>query len=137
MKLRLIIAGGRDFNDYELLERECIAFIAQLNGVMYIPKREDIECISGGQRGADKLGEIFAITNGYKRAQFVADWDKFNRSAGPIRNTDMAKYAAAPEFISEGNLCGLIAFWDGESPGTADMIGKADKYSIKKKIIIY
>lgn len=137
MKLRLIIAGGRDFDDYELLERECLAFIAQLSGVMYFPKKEDITCISGGAAGADYIGERFADYHRFNRKNFAADWEGLKYAAGPIRNKEMATYATEPEFIRQGNICGLIAFWDGDSPGTASMIDIAKKQGIKTKIVIY
>ncbi len=53
-----------------------------------------------------------------------ANWAKYSRSAGPIRNSEMAKYADA-----------LIAVSNGISPGTADMIKKAKKAGLKIHIL--
>ena len=104
---KVIIAGSRDFADYALL----CSFADQV-----LAGAEDIEIVSGGARGADALGERYARERGYALKVFPADWKKWGRAAGPIRNRQMADYADA-----------LIAFWDGQSSGTRDMIGKAEE----------
>jgi hypothetical protein len=55
---------------------------------------------------------------------FEADWKKYGKSAGPIRNSEMADYGDA-----------LIAFFNGESKGTLDMINKAKKKKMPITII--
>lgn len=113
-EVRLIIAGGRDFSDYEMLSKYTDHFI---NTVIqpsikcgYV-KTNKIVIISGHARGADALGERYAKERGYELKIFPADWNKHGKSAGYIRNKQMAKY---------GNS--LIAFWDGKSKGTSHMI---------------
>lgn len=97
--MRLIIAGSRSFSDLPFL-RDSMATVPL----------EITEVVSGGARGADRLGEIWAIENGIRVKLFPADW-KRGRSAGYTRNLQMAAYADA-----------LAAFWDGTSPGTCHMI---------------
>ena len=63
---------------------------------------------------ADRLGERYARERGYQIQRFPADWDGDGSSAGPIRNAKMADNAHA-----------LIAFWDGHSRGTKNMIETA------------
>lgn len=60
------------------------------------------------------MGEAWARENGISYIRFPADWDKYGRSAGMIRNREMAKYAEA-----------LIAIWDGRSRGTSNMMSTA------------
>ena len=60
---------------------------------------------------------------------FPADWDKFGKSAGYKRNVQMAEYA--------GSGAMLIAFWDGKSSGTKNMIENATKLGLKVHIINY
>lgn len=117
--MKLIIAGGRGFNDYDLLEREVLTFISHC-GVSL----QDIEIVSGGASGADKLGEIFANRRDISFRIFPANWKKYGRAAGPIRNQEMAKYSTH-----------LIAFWNGESKGTKNMITVAKKSNLVTKII--
>lgn len=115
--MKVIIAGGRDFNDYELLKDKCD---------MYLSQQTDVEIVSGTANGADKLGEIYAKERGYRLSQFPADWDSYGKGAGPIRNRQMADYA---DF--------LIAFWDRKSKGTENMIYEARKRGLSIRIIKY
>lgn len=108
--LRIIIAGSRDFDDYELLKRLCNTIIGN---------NEYVEIVSGGARGADKLGEKYASEKGYKIVKFPADWDKHGKSAGYIRNRLMGEYSDM-----------LIAFWDGKSKGTLNMISIAKELNL-------
>lgn len=115
--LKVIIAGGRDFTDYHLLSKVC-DFMLQ--------NHSDIEIVSGCANGADKLGEKYAKEKGYSIKKFPADWEKFGRSAGFLRNDQMAQYADA-----------LIAFWDKKSKGTNHMINLAKKNKLKIKVQYY
>lgn len=123
-ELRMIIAGGRDFNDYDLLEYN----------VNEILKKYDnkIRIISGTARGADRLGEVFAQNNRYELSRFPANWDLYGKSAGYRRNAEMAKFAVENE-----NIGVLIAFWDGTSRGTKHMIDLAKRYNLNIHIIKY
>lgn len=118
--MKVIIAGGRDFNDYELLK-------AELNLILCIRvMREDLEILSGGAKGADALGEQYAKEYNVPVKRFPADWNKYGKSAGPIRNTEMAKYAE-----------GCIVFWDGKSKGTKNMIETARNHRLILHVIKY
>lgn len=100
---KVIIAGSRDFNNYEHLKEKCdywLNFHSIINP----------EIVSGTANGADKLGERYASERGYKVTKFPADWS-LGKKAGYERNFEMAKYSDV-----------LIAFWDGRSKGTYHMI---------------
>lgn len=109
--MKVIIAGSRGFNDYELLKKVCDEHLVGI---------DEFVIISGTARGADKLGEDYAIERGQSILRFPADWDKYGKSAGYKRNEEMAQVADM-----------LIAFWDGESRGTKHMIDLATKYKLK------
>lgn len=113
--MKVIIAGSRYFNNYELL-RQYVDHILQ-----NVSQKESIEIVSGGAKGADELGERYAIERGYKITRFPAEWNKYGRAAGPKRNEQMGDYADA-----------LIAFLDGESRGTKHMI----EYAKKKNLLV-
>lgn len=104
-EFKLIIAGGRDFSDAALLERVLIA----MADVELADKAVSI--VSGMARGADALGYQFAHKHGIQVYEFHANWNKYGKRAGFIRNEEMGNAAD-----------GLLAFWDGESKGTAHMI---------------
>lgn len=112
--MKVIIAGSRGFDDYKILCDYCDKVLAN---------QTEVEIISGGALGADKLGEKYAKQRGYSLIQFLADWGSYGKSAGYRRNVQMAEYADA-----------LIAFWDGKSKGTKHMINIADIKNLQIRI---
>ena len=120
---RIIVAGGRDFTDYALLSETLDAILEK-----YIESETSI--VSGSCRGADALGERYAREHGIPVVRFPADWQAYGKAAGPIRNRKMAEYAAECDGM-------LVAFWNGESRGTASMIRLAEKYGLQIKTITY
>jgi predicted Rossmann fold nucleotide-binding protein DprA/Smf involved in DNA uptake len=115
--MRLIIAGGRDFDDYNLLCDKVTQFIGN---------ESDVTIISGLARGTDTLGCRFAEELGYGIEGFAAEWHIYGRSAGIRRNKYMAK-----------NADSLIAFWDGKSAGTMHMIDFAHELGLKVEVVHY
>ena len=129
--IRIIIAGGRTFNDYYLLTKSFKELLSELREDNTFEKK-DVEIISGTANGADKLGEVLAKRVGLKTVRFPANWDKFGKSAGYIRNKEMAVYAK-----EDGSIGVLLSFWDGESKGTKHMIDLANSNGLKVKTVIY
>lgn len=117
---RVIIAGTRTFTDYTLLQRECNHLLSEKQCT------HNIVVVSGTARGADTLGERYARERGFQLRRFPADWDKDGKKAGMLRNYRMADNADA-----------LIAFWDGTSRGTANMIDIARKKNLPVRVIRY
>ena len=115
---RVIIAGGRDFADYALLSEMMDDYLSKVT--------DDIFIVYGQARGADTLGERYAKEHGYQVSYFPANWNRFGKSAGYIRNTEMAKNADA-----------LVAFWDGHSLGTKHMIATAEKLGLDVRVVQY
>ena len=114
--IRIIIAGGRDFTDRYQMGTE----LWNLFGGFKPGTWERFEVVCGMARGADLLGKDWANMQALGIKEMPADWDKYGKSAGHIRNHEMAVYAAA------GNPYGyLIVFWDGKSTGTESMINVA------------
>jgi hypothetical protein len=104
--LRIIIAGSRSFSDYVTLENALDNYLFH--------KKCHIQIISGGAKGADFLGEVYAKEKKFDLKIFRPDWQSHGKAAGVIRNSLMAENADV-----------LFAFWDGKSKGTKDMINKA------------
>lgn len=119
-EFRVIIAGGRDFSDYKLLKRKVLFYTKEAN------KDNLIVIVSGKAKGADSLGEKLAKEIGWKIIEYPADWDTNGKSAGYIRNVEMAKNADA-----------LIGFWDGKSRGTKHMIDTAEKNNLLVRVVNY
>ncbi len=108
------------YNNYD----EAKAFIDSC--ISNIRKQNKIIIVSGGARGADALGERYARENGFEIERHPADWEKHGKSAGPIRNKEMAQIA---DYV--------ICFWDKRSRGTKSMIDFAKEHNkpIRIKII--
>ena len=119
--VKIIIAGGRDFVNYTLLKLKMDAITSGLR-----KSNTPIQVVSGKAKGADALGEKWAKHHSITIKEFYADWDLNGNAAGPIRNTEMANYATH-----------LVAFWDGKSRGTLDMINAAKACDLKIRIIKY
>lgn len=109
--MKTIIAGSRQFNNYDTL-------LKVMEKVPWTPTL----VLSGAARGADKLGEDWATATSTRLRRFPAEWKKYGQDAGFKRNLQMAEEAEA-----------LIAFWDGKSQGTKHMIDTARK----RGLIIY
>lgn len=105
--MKTIIAGGKNYyfnyKDIEILDNL---------------KHTISEVVSGGAKGADSEGEKWAIANNIPLKVFKADWSKYGRAAGPIRNKQMAEYADA-----------VILFPGGS--GTDNMYANAVKAGLK------
>ena len=119
--IKVIIAGTRDFNDYSFLKKNLDYFLQGIN-----PNNEEIEIVSGNARGADKLGERYAKEHNLPVKLFPANWDKYGKRAGYLRNQEMANYSDV-----------LIAFWDEKSKGTKHMIDIAKKQDLTVIVVGY
>lgn len=128
-ELRMIIAGGRDFTDYAMLKENVKRVL--LDFVRTHPCNR-IKIISGHANGADKLGERFSEEFGLEVIKLPANWDKYGKQAGILRNIDMAKYA-----VNNNNFGVLVAFWDGTSKGTKHMIDCAKTHGLEVHVISY
>lgn len=117
--VRMIIAGSRGFDNYDLLKQKSDEVLSRFNLADC-----KVTIVSGTANGADKLGERYARDRNYFLKRMPAKWDVHGRSAGYIRNAEMAVYAK--EEI--GILC---AFWDGKSRGTKHMIDLANKHGLE------
>lgn len=115
--MKTIIAGSRGCHDF--LE---VCKAIKNSGF----ENEITEIVSGGALGVDQLGEKFAKKFDIPLKVFLADWEKYGKSAGIIRNKEMAKYGDA-----------LIAVSWNNSRGTANMIEEAKKAGLKVYVHIY
>lgn len=134
---KVAIVGGRDFNNYNLLERACDNVLS-----LRVKNKDHIIVVSGKASGADTLGEHYAKKKGYEIKSFPAKWTdlsvsncrigrnkygvEYNMLAGPNRNKEMADYSDA-----------VIAFWDGKSTGTKNMIELTRQLGKRVRIIRY
>lgn len=116
---RVIVAGSRSIQCQDIVFRKLDCLLARK-----IEQGETIQIISGTARGADQMGERYAAARGFPCARFPANWVQYGRRAGYLRNCEMAQNADA-----------LVAFWDGQSPGTRHMIQIAEDRGLAVRVI--
>lgn len=75
--MRVIVCGGRDYTDRDTIQR----VLRHLNPAARI--------VLGGARGADETAERVALELGFSIKRYPAEWDRYGRGAGPIRNQKM------------------------------------------------
>jgi hypothetical protein len=111
--MKTIISGSRWITDHQM-----VWSAIGLSGF------DITEVVSGGARGVDATGEMWAAWWNIPVRKFPAVWrgkdGAHNPGAGLQRNSEMARYAEA-----------LIAVWDGRSTGTKHMIAQANYYGLK------
>ncbi len=118
--MRVLVCGDRNWKNMGVIERELKKFPS------------DTIVIHGAARGADTLGKFVAEKIGLKVINdgkgFPADWKRYGRAAGPIRNQQM---------IDEGKPDLVLAFHENlnASKGTRDMVNRAESVGIKVVVI--
>jgi hypothetical protein len=112
----IAVVGSRTIKDYDFIK-------FNLDNLLRPFQEQEVAFVSGGAKGVDQLAERYAKENSYLTKIFLPDWDKYGKSAGPIRNQLI---------IEQADI--VIAFWDGVSRGTWDSVTKAIK--LKKFIHI-
>lgn len=118
--MRVLVCGDRNWNNMNIIERE----------LRKLPS--DTIIIHGAAKGADTIAKFVAERIGLEIINegkgFPADWKRYGRAAGPIRNQQM---------INEGKPDLVLAFHENisESVGTKDMVERARKSRIKVLII--
>jgi hypothetical protein len=119
--MKVIIAGSRwigcesdDKARWELLEEKQVVYDTITAGLRYFGVEPgDCVYILGGATGVDTVAEDWVDSNGLEKRVYLPNWTKHGKSAGHIRNMEMAQ-AASPDG-------GLILTWDGKSAGSASM----------------
>lgn len=109
MTVRLVVCGGRDFHDKAHVDGKLDQVIAHLVGEVIV--------VSGGCQGADRLAQEYAKNRGLRFEEYPADWAKYGKRAGYVRNKAMAEI---------GDI--LVAFPGGR--GTQMMIRLANEHGL-------
>jgi hypothetical protein len=118
--MRVLICGSRNWPNNHL-------------GLDFMNKnipKETTHIIEGGCSGADIVGQHIALIRDIPYTEYPAEWSKYGRAAGPIRNQQM---------LDEGKPDLVIAFHDDieHSKGTKDMVTRARQQGIPVKVITH
>lgn len=106
---RILVCGGRDYDDYHRMAEVFVDHVYPGDVIIH-----------GDARGADRLSERVAQPDWVTFERYPADWEKYGKAAGPIRNQQM---------LDEGRPDYVLAFPGGK--GTRDMVERAKKAGIK------
>lgn len=117
--INIVICGSRHFTDYSVLSSALDYFLLDF------PK-DEICIVSGGCRGADSLALRYAQDHSISFLKFPADWKRFGKSAGVVRNFQMLEIA---------DIC--FGFHDGVSRGTAHMLRISRKKNIRTEVYYF
>lgn len=124
--MRILVCGSRGWTDRHRVLNELLELHneAVLKGAE-LPLSE-VTVIDGGAKGADQIAYEAAIALGMKSERYPADWNRYGKRAGYVRNQQM---------LDEGKPDTVLAFWDGKSRGTAMMIELSNKAKVPVKVI--
>lgn len=116
-KYRMIVAGGRNYSNQNIVNYyiDRVKDVCDSRGL-------NLVIVCGMATGADTLGRNYAISNGLEVLEFPANWNRYGKSAGYIRNKEMGNIADS-----------AIVFWDGRSKGSKLMIDIM--HELKKPVI--
>jgi hypothetical protein len=130
--MRVLVCGGREFSNWKLFQNW---MTARLAGPYYTWKSDpepngtwswDLTIIHGGANGADTFAGLWANLNYVDCTIFLADWEKYGKRAGYLRNVQM---------LEEGKPDLVIAFPGGR--GTQMMINLAKGAGVPVEIVEY
>ena len=116
----VIIAGSQSFDDYALFEEKCSQTLSEKI------KTHNVIILAGTSYRTQNLIQKFSYENNLIVVPYDAEWEKYGRDAGYKSNEKMIKIADA-----------LIAFWDGQSKYTEDLIKSAKNNGLKVKVITF
>jgi hypothetical protein len=117
--MRVLICGGRNYTDVKVIRGVVEDMIGRRGQFSFL--KDQVMCvIHGAAKGADSIAGKIAAELGIAIDAFPANWKKYGRAAGPIRNQQM---------IDEGKPDLVVAFPGGA--GTANMIRLAERAGVK------
>ena len=115
--MRVLVCGSRNWASHRAIYDALMKLHVEKK-ILYV--------IEGEARGADTIARVSAENLGIPVLRFPADWNKHGKAAGFIRNQQM---------LDEGKPDLVLAFWDGLSRGTKNMIELAKKAGVPVEII--
>lgn len=116
--MRVIVTGSRKLEDYAAM-REVFEDLFELTFPV-----EDVTIVHGGAKGADRIADDLAWDFGFRTVVYAADWDRYGKKAGPIRNQQM--------LVAGADL--VLAFPLADSRGTWDMVRRAEAAGVEVRV---
>lgn len=115
--MKVLVCGSRKFGAPDVV-RDALDHMAAMNGIDLV--------IEGCASGPDRCAEEWAAEWGVPIEHHPADWARYGKSAGHRRNSEM---------LRDGRPDMVVAFWDGQSAGTAGMVKSAERLGVS--VVVY
>ena len=116
--MRVLICGGREWRNREII-LEVLREVVEIFG-------QDVTVVDGTCRGADELGHVAATLLGLRTERYPANWERYGKRAGHLRNQQMLDTGLDLVLAFHTNLAA--------SQGTADMVARAKKAGVPVRI---
>jgi hypothetical protein len=123
-EFRVLMCGDRNWTKRDPIRRALVFVLWSM--ALWIPRR-DIVVIHGAARGADTIAGEIAEKMGFQVRSFSADWNRYGRAAGPIRNREMLAADPHVAFAFHSDL--------DNSKGTKDMVSIAEAAGVEVQVI--
>lgn len=117
--IRILITGSRNFSDWAAMKNALTPYWVTFEDA-------EVTLVHGGCSGADTIAGDVAASLGWTVEVHPADWERYGRRAGPLRNQEMVDSGA--------DVC--LAFPIGESRGTRDCMARAEKAGIPVVVVV-
>lgn len=119
--MKILVSGSREMPENQKSRNMILAQIMECLVGKDDLYPQDVTIITGGAKGADTVAHDLAVDYGMKTIVHYAEWNRFGKSAGPIRNGRMLD--EEPDVV--------IAFPIGKSVGTRHCIKEAERRGIR------
>lgn len=115
--MKVLVSGGRDLVRGDIIDEE----------LTHIDRNDPIDVIiEGGARGADMYAASWAVQNNVANQRYHADWNKYGKQAGILRNLQM---------LEDGKPDLVLVFPTRKSRGSWHMAQAAHAAGFKIKVI--
>lgn len=115
--MRVLVTGSRNWTDSAVVKAQLTDLASR--------RREHMTLVHGAAKGADTIAASLADHMGWDVEAFPAEWDRFGRRAGPVRNQLMVDHGA--------DIC--LVFPLPDSRGTWDCVRRAKAAGIPLVIV--
>lgn len=112
--MKVLVCGSRKWQDWKLIHHR----LRQIPGT-------NVTLIHGAARGADTIAAKYGQMRGWNVEPHPADWDRYGKRAGIIRNRAMLD--RKPRLV--------LAFQRDGSVGTQDAIDEAKRRGIPVEVV--
>jgi hypothetical protein len=116
--VRVIVSGSRNWDDEKAVHR---ALDRQYAKHQKSGSDKPFVVVHGNAKGADTHAKNWAMKRGVAHEPHPADWARYGRSAGPVRNKQMVDAGADA----------VLAFPKPGGRGTQDLMNRASKAGIR------